>query len=296
MSDFHNDDLSDLIGGAPKAPVSRAPVDFKPVLERVFTENCPKCYGTGRYGSYGPCFKCQGSGRLTFKSAPEVRAQNRAQSAERRTAKRVEHRIETLAAAAAFEAANPQMVAWLKAASRRNTEGRGNFGFPQDMLNAIHQYGSLTERQQAAVERLMARDVERKTQVASRAETAPAVNVAALEEAFGKASAKLGRPRLRVAGFTISHAPATGSNPGALYVKDENRTYMGKIVGGKFLRSRECDQAKEQAVLAVAADPKGAAIAYGRLTGSCAICARTLENAESIERGIGPICAEKFGW
>ncbi len=54
---------------------------------------------------------------------------------------------------------------------------------------------------------------------------------------------------------------------------------------------------REQAeVLAVASDPHNAAIAYGRRTGNCAICGRELTNHASIDLGIGPICAEKYGW
>lgn len=44
----------------------------------------------------------------------------------------------------------------------------------------------------------------------------------------------------------------------------------------------------------IAKDPKAAAIAYGRLTGTCCICGRKLEDAESVANGIGPICAGKF--
>lgn len=33
------------------------------------------------------------------------------------------------------------------------------------------------------------------------------------------------------------------------------------------------------------------ASAYGRKTGRCMICGRLLTNPESVERGIGPICA-----
>lgn len=35
--------------------------------------------------------------------------------------------------------------------------------------------------------------------------------------------------------------------------------------------------------------------AIGKLWGFCCICGRMLTNPESIENGIGPICAEKFG-
>jgi hypothetical protein len=35
---------------------------------------------------------------------------------------------------------------------------------------------------------------------------------------------------------------------------------------------------------------------FGRELGSCGHCGRALTNAESIERGIGPVCAGKMGW
>jgi hypothetical protein len=46
----------------------------------------------------------------------------------------------------------------------------------------------------------------------------------------------------------------------------------------------------------VAADPEQAAVAYGKRFGQCSVCARELTNEDSINRGIGPICAERFGW
>jgi hypothetical protein len=42
-------------------------------------------------------------------------------------------------------------------------------------------------------------------------------------------------------------------------------------------------------------DPKGAAIRYGRELGVCSICGHTLTDPDSIENGIGPVCATKFG-
>ena len=38
-------------------------------------------------------------------------------------------------------------------------------------------------------------------------------------------------------------------------------------------------------------DPKRAIESYGRETGECGVCGRTLTNPESIRRGIGPVCA-----
>ena len=52
----------------------------------------------------------------------------------------------------------------------------------------------------------------------------------------------------------------------------------------------------EREIVAVAADPLNAAIAYGKKYGKCSVCARTLTDEDSINRGIGPVCAERFGF
>lgn len=57
-----------------------------------------------------------------------------------------------------------------------------------------------------------------------------------------------------------------------------------------------CQPAEIEAIATVARDPLAAAIAHGRLTGHCAICGRLLVDPASVARGIGPICAEKFGF
>jgi hypothetical protein len=46
----------------------------------------------------------------------------------------------------------------------------------------------------------------------------------------------------------------------------------------------------------IAQDPVGAAERYGLEIGKCGICHRTLTNDISRARGIGPVCAERWGW
>lgn len=119
-----------------------------------------------------------------------------------------------------------------------------------------------------------------------------------IAEAFAHAQSKgVKRPRMTLDGFKISLAPLTGRNAGALYVvRKEDDQYLGKIMDGRFQRVRECDDATEAHVVRIINDPKGEAIAYGQRTGNCCICNRLLTNHASIDAGIGPICAERFGW
>jgi hypothetical protein len=70
--------------------------------------------------------------------------------------------------------------------------------------------------------------------------------------------------------------------------------YLGKVTRNQ-LDSRLPDDVKS-VIMDAADDPLNAAIRYGKVSGECSCCGRELTRKDSIERGIGPICAEKFGW
>lgn len=43
-------------------------------------------------------------------------------------------------------------------------------------------------------------------------------------------------------------------------------------------------------------NPQEHSTAFGFHSGRCGVCGRLLSNPESVERGIGPDCASKYGW
>ncbi len=127
------------------------------------------------------------------------------------------------------------------------------------------------------------------------------VDVSAIVTAFEAARGNgIKTPKLRLDGFVFSRAPDHGRNAGALYVKrkggGDEGSYLGKIAGGAFFPSRDCDEATKARVIGVASAPHDAAKAYGLRTGECSCCGRELTNGISIDLGIGPICRSKFGW
>jgi hypothetical protein len=253
----------------------------------LYKESCKKCRGTGKFVGYtgftlGECFSCKGAGFHEFKTSPQYRLNARTSTAARKER-------QATATIDAFAAQNPAEHAWMIKTAPR-------FEFAQSMLDAVVKFGSLTEKQLAAVQKCVAKDAERNVERAARVEAAPQIDISKIEVSFAKAmSAGIKRPKLRLADFKFSPAPVTGNNAGAIYVK-AGETYLGKIANGKLFKSRDCDATTEASILVAAADPEAAAIAYGRKFGQCAICARELSNQESIDRGIGPICATKFGW
>lgn len=292
--EFFNDDLSDLLGtGAPvSAPVNRAPADFKPAAERAFTENCPKCGGSGLYrapSSHGHrCFKCNGTGRLTFKQSPEKRAASRVASQAKKVAKIEQKRAERAEQAAAFLAANQDIAQWLDQA--------GDFGFAVSMRGALAQWGSLTVNQAAACRRLAEKRTQAAAERTTRENNAQAVNADALEAAFASAAKTNKRVALWIGSVRIAPAKPGSKWEGSLYVVDRGSdSYLGRVTAGKFVPSRD-GSAREAEMLSILADPKAAAVKHGKLTGACAVCNRTLTDAVSVAAGIGPICATKMGW
>jgi hypothetical protein len=274
-----------------------------------FVETCPKCRGTGRFISWGgrvmgDCFACKGAGKRKFASSPDDRAKSR----NRAAANRISRDLKIEDDAKAWLAANPAEAKWLADTARRNVERNGSFTFPQELLGKLHQYGSLTDGQLAAVQRLMAKDADR---AAARAAAAPTVDATKIEAAFAIAREKAARPGqigtftkpLKLTSpdpdkITLEFKPGSiGSTwEGMLFAKTAEGKKVGHIKGGKFFRKFDCSDAEAAAVIACAADPETAVVAFAKAFSRCGVCGQMLLNDVSIARGIGPICAEKFGW
>jgi len=265
-----------------------APIKSATPEVTYFEQDCPKCSGTGTYMGYSRygmhCFACKGKGKMTFKTSPATRAKAKASAQRRAEVKADAHAVKVQE----WKDANPAETAWMATSADR-------FEFARAMLEALNKFGSLTEKQFATVQRLTAQSAERK---ATRVESAPVVTVGAIEVAFNKAKeAGIKFPKLRLDTFVFSPAGENSKNAGAIYIKNkEDGVYLGKVAGGRLFTSRDCTTEASERIVAVASDPKQAAVAYGQKFGKCAICARQLTDADSIKLGIGPICAEKYGF
>src|SRR5262245_1808736 len=250
MHDF-DDSLDDLMGGRmvpSDRPRATPPASYKPQV----LEACPKCNGRGRFISYagrdcGPCFTCKGEGRKAYAKPAAERARARDNAAARKAAK-ISDGIK------AFIADHGDVMAWLD----READKVPAFDFAFSVREALFQYGGLTDGQLAACQKFMARDAQRKAERAAAAAVAPAADTAGvdrLKAAFDKAAAYaaergrgLRRPRITIGDTVISPAPASGKNPGALYVK-AGETYLGKIADGRFHASRDCSDEMRAGVL-----------------------------------------------
>ena len=217
---------------------------------------------------------------------------------EKKAKAAAERKIAKLAAAAAeYRANHPDVTAWLEA-------NRLKSSFAGSLMDAIARYGALTEGRERAVKNAIARDATREAErVHARqvaALNAPVADTARLEKAFAAARSNgLKYPKITMGEITFVPASANSRYPGAIFVKGGRAfeaPYYGRIEGGKFFKSGQCSADQEKVAMALVNDPQKAVEAYGQLTGNCAICNRLLTDPESVKRGIGPICADRFGW
>jgi hypothetical protein len=98
--------------------------------------------------------------------------------------------------------------------------------------------------------------------------------------------------QVRLPGITLSTVNK-GVNIGCVYVY-ENNQYVAKITTFGVLMGNVSDDVKN--LLEDANDNLlQLAKIYGHESGSCSICGRTLNDPLSVQMGIGPICAKRFG-
>lgn len=96
---------------------------------------------------------------------------------------------------------------------------------------------------------------------------------------------------------------AITGDDGELRLYRVDRPESGRFAGYTFVKwirdggyESRLSPVQAKAVLAkMAANPLDALVAYGRQTGICGKCGRTLTDPESVNAGIGPICAAKVG-
>lgn len=256
------------------------------------TYPCQACGGTGiwrqrRRNRHGDdhCFACKGTG--VFKTSPEARAKAKAQRRQRK--------LDKAAAAREINCSHDGLLEWLAANTGWNDFARSLV--EQDMAGR-----QWSDAQVRAAQSMRAKtEAKRAAKEAERNAQRVEVDLAPIAAMFATAAQSgYKRPLYRAEGVRLK--PGKG---GALYVLDDERTelghygeqpmYLGKIEDGSFRPGRNATEATAPALLAIATDPRGSAIKYGQRTGRCSCCGRELTRHSSIEAGIGPICADKWG-
>lgn len=176
-------------------------------------------------------------------------------------------------------------------------------GFARSLSEWLSRKGTLSDAQLGAIRRSIGREIDRATarvvEQKRLEEVAPIVDTTRLAAAFAKAMQHIKSPKISLGELTFVPAKAESTNAGAIYVKrgrDWEAPYLGKILHGKFFASSVCRGEDQERITELINDPKKTAEQYGLTSGKCCLCNRTLTDGDSLRRGIGPICAERFGF
>lgn len=270
------------------------PASAKPESKVGVThEACRKCRGTGKWHSYsgmsaGTCYACKGTGLGLSMSPNAIKNRASYQVKKQNGARVLAEKI------AAFTDAHKDIMAWWA-----NNQG---FEFARSTQQGFMKYGSLTEGQMAAIRRSIdgaqERAAARRAEQESRAVLVGGQGFDRLVAAFQKAGAKIKHPCLQFGDIAFKPAPASGKNAGYIYVtagKKYGSDYYGKISPeGKMIPMGGVSAEIVARVKAIGEDPEAQSILHGKKTGICACCGAELTNAESVERGIGPICWSNY--
>ena len=122
---------------------------------------------------------------------------------------------------------------------------------------------------------------------------------------FEKAASHLTYPKIHLhtaAGRTLKIyvSGARSRMPGVVNVVDSSdNTWYGRVhADGKWEKGNISDEAlgDVSALLsALAKEPERVAAEYGKLTGHCCFCSRSLKDDRSTDVGYGPVCASRYG-
>lgn len=293
------DDLSDLLGGEAPAPRAlpegeafariRALAD-KPPVAKAFTITCQACGGSGVWrGTWksGPCFKCKGVGSFQRKTSPAKLAQAKEARMDRKDQIRQEY---------------APRIAFVKAKLDKGGLPERFADMLADFLGRMANGQHLSPGQEAVIDRAMERDAQfaqnraAKAQdwAAKNAERVKAVDVANLVDCFQRAQeAGLKSFTLRFDGIHLQSDKSTWSK---IWVssKGYGSARLGVIENGVYRPGRDATDEIIAKLALISADPFAAAKAYVQITNNCSVCGRFLKNQDSVDAGMGPICAGRI--
>lgn len=228
---------------------------------------CATCGGTGQDPTFlDECAPCSGTGRKRTAVAMPTQPTPEQQ------------------------AAVADLAAWL--ATQTWSE------FAQDLAATYRRTGRLSERQVASATSMRTK-CEAKAAARQAATQAPAqaptrtttgtLDLSGLPS--GTYAVPGGDTRLKVRIDNVTE----GKWAGWVFVKDGAVYGQGRRYGSQRPGATYHGEV-EDALRTILADPQEAMAAYGRLTETCGLCGRHLEDKASVARGIGPVCAAKAGW
>lgn len=194
-----------------------------------------------------------------------------------------------------FEIADQLLAAGDKFAERRDARSLQNANIARDMAHKLAHYGSFASEKQKS----FALSLIRQSQALSA--PAPEFKILSLQDTWPRIGEML-RPGRLIHTPDLHVSPASTRthhwiiwNKVVVGLFYPEKSFAKWLIGPQGYKLPDAEMAKvQERMLEFEADPKGTAVRYGRMTGTCCVCGKLLTNKASVEAGIGPICADGF--
>lgn len=178
-------------------------------------------------------------------------------------------------------------------------------GFAVSLAEQSQQRGTLSHKQTSWAHLLVVEHEQRVAQAAEPQQQDDAVTLPQVRAIIDEAAESLQFPKVNLTTeggqrVRLSRAGSRSRTPGVINITDgrpfgEN-TFFGRIaLDGTLQPSRAMTEDVLALLQALDADSEAVVSAYGRNTGECCFCARTLTDGRSVAVGYGPTCAGNFG-
>lgn len=194
-----------------------------------------------------------------------------------------------------------QFPVLMKLSSLKEKIAARDLEFARSLVTNFNKYGRLSDRQMYFVEQIIAR-AEAPVQAAP---AAVQLSVAAIQAMFEKAAQKLRRVKISLKDSSGQKVVFKKAGPmskyaGQIMITDGGpfgaALFFGRIdTEGNFMATSRATDSVKTLVQEFAVNPEDVAGKYGRLTGACCFCSKSLDDQRSLAVGYGPVCAKHFG-
>lgn len=193
-----------------------------------------------------------------------------------------------------------QFPVLMKMSSLKDKIAQRDLEFARSLVTNFNKYGRLSDRQMYFVEQIISR-----AENPVVAQPAVQLTVDGIQALFQKAAQKLKRIKVALKDSTGQKVVFKKAGPmskyaGQIMISDGgafgSALFFGRIQeDGQFVATPKATDSVKNLVQEFADNPEDVAGKYGRLTGGCCFCSKSLDDQRSLTVGYGPVCAKNFG-
>lgn len=179
-----------------------------------------------------------------------------------------------------------------------------NYEFALSLKQSFLKNGKLSDKQLSAAKRCIQKNKSDKEKIDieqnDKIDSVGLSGISELISAMWRARKNgVKDPKMRLFADQISFCVTFDNDDASKYknslkIVSEDGKILGRILGKTFYKSNYTSDEIANQINDTCSNANKSAVSYGRKTGACSCCGRTLNNEESVRLGMGPVCRTHF--